>query len=174
MKLLAAQLKTGFNSPLTTSMGRLFDAVSSLLGLTHSATYEGEAAVHLEMSISGNSNAHYNINPAEDKEKLVINDIYLFRQVLEDFLKNVTPGKISLKFHNSLVRAIILMCEKLRENTGAETVALSGGVFQNTFLFLKAFRELEKRGFKVYSNFKVPVNDGGISLGQALIASRYI
>jgi len=174
MKLLAAQLRTGFNSPLTTSMGRLFDAVSSLIGLTHSATYEGEAAVHLEMSVSGNSNAHYNINIIEDKKKHIIDDIYLFRQVLGDFLKNVPAGKISLKFHNSLVKAIIIICEKLRENTGAETVALSGGVFQNTFLILKAFRELEKKGFKVYSNFKVPVNDGGISLGQAFLASKYI
>ena len=174
MKLLAAQLRTGFNSPLTTSMGRLFDAVSSLIVLTHSATYEGEAAVHLEMSVSGNSNAHYNINIIEDKKKLIIDDIYLFRQILDDFLKNVPAGKISLKFHNSLVKAIIIICEKLRENTGAETVVLSGGVFQNTFLFLKAFQGLEKKGFKVYSNFKVPVNDGGISLGQAFIASKYL
>ncbi|OQA22011.1 MAG: Carbamoyltransferase HypF [Actinobacteria bacterium ADurb.Bin346] len=171
MQLVTRQIETGFNSPLTTSMGRLFDAVSSLLNLIHVSTYEGEAAVRLEMAASGTTGKQYTLCLVENNNELIIDDFHLFNQIVADIKNNIAVSIISSKFHNSLAHLILHTCRIHREKSGIDTVLLSGGVFQNHLLLTKTARILKKEGFKVYSNNKVPVNDGGISLGQAFIAA---
>ncbi|MDD5600688.1 MAG: carbamoyltransferase HypF [Actinomycetota bacterium] len=192
---ITKQIETGFNSPITTSMGRFFDAVSSLINCTHISTYEGEAAVNLEMITDYNNDSSYkikiinndnepdstytndkhnnNLNNKRDNNasQYEIDDYYIFSQIFNDLLNNVPANIISSKFHNSLVDIVLKVCLLIKESSGINKVALSGGVFQNNYLISKCFNILKKNGFKVYSNFKVPVNDGGISLGQAYIAA---
>ncbi len=165
------QIETGFNSPVTTSMGRFFDAVSSLLNCTHTSSFEGEAAIHLEMMAGCKHKSRYRIKIVNQDDKYIIDDFYIFGQIFKDILDNVPKDIISSKFHNTLVEIILKVSLTLREASGIGKVALSGGVFQNNYLIDKCFNILKKNGFKVYSNFKVPVNDGGISLGQVYIAA---
>ncbi|MGM0365740.1 MAG: carbamoyltransferase HypF [Actinomycetota bacterium] len=170
IKAVKAQIDSGFNTPVTTSMGRLFDAVSSVIGLTHTVSYEGEAAIHLESVADSVCHALYE----PTIKGFLIDDIDIFRQVINDFSSGTMPDKISAKFHNCLASAILEICKKARTRYNVESIALSGGVFQNNFLLKKAFELLRDNGFKVYTNFKVPVNDGGISLGQAYLAALHL
>ncbi len=173
INVIIKQIETGFNSPITTSMGRFFDAVSSLLNCTHLSSFEGEAAVHLEM-IAANNNGRYRIKISDQDNNYIIDDYYIFSQIFKDILNNVPRGTISSKFHHSLAEIILKVSLAIRESSGISKVALSGGVFQNNYLTSKCFKILKKNSFKVYSNFKVPVNDGGISLGQVYIAAVQI
>jgi hydrogenase maturation protein HypF len=198
--IITKQIETGFNSPITTSMGRFFDAISSLLDCTQISTYEGEAAVNLEMIADYKNNSNYEIkiennnnkknnneqnsvsvnnkkhnnnqnnDGDSDTNQYIIDDYYIFNQVFKDLLGDVPVSIISSKFHNSLADIILKVSLLIKESSGINKVALSGGVFQNNYLIRKCFSVLKKNGFKVYSNFKVPVNDGGISLGQTYIA----
>ncbi len=165
------QTETKYNSPVTTSMGRFFDAVSSLLGLTHINTYEGEAAIHLEMVSGKDVKAGYRIKIDRVDNKFIIDDIGIAGRILEDIRGSVPVGHISAKFHNTLAGIILEISRVVRSERNINKIALSGGVFQNSLLLEKCFRSLKKDGFEVFSNFLVPVNDGGISLGQAYIAA---
>jgi len=102
-----------------------------------------------------------------DNGPFVLDDYHIFRQILDDLENNIKPSVISAKFHNCLVRAIVLISLRAQKKYNIKKIALSGGVFQNNLLLAKSFTLLKKHGFEPYSNFKVPVNDGGISLGQA-------
>jgi hydrogenase maturation protein HypF len=170
--ILKSQIETGFNSPATTSMGRFFDAVSSLLDIAHVVSYEGEAAIKLEMAADLHCNMEYDLSYLGrpgfyENNPFVFDDYQILFQILKDIKNKVDPVIISAKFHNSLARAILLISLELQKKLNIKYIALSGGVFQNNFLLGKSFKLLKKHGFKPYSNFKVPVNDGGISLGQA-------
>jgi hydrogenase maturation protein HypF len=170
--ILRNQIVTGFNSPITTSMGRFFDAVSSLLDISHIASYEGEAAIKLEMAADLNCDLEYDLQYLNkpgfyDNNPFVLDDYHILMQILKDIIKKVGPPIISAKFHNSLARAVLLISLGVQQKYKIQSVALSGGVFQNNLLLEKSFKLLKMHGFKPYSNFKVPVNDGGISLGQA-------
>lgn len=158
-------------SPLTSAAGRLFDAISALIGLCYINTFEGEAAIALESLISENIfdeklSYRYQII---DKNPNAIDFSLMIIQILEDIKNNEDSGMISLKFHNTLVNVIINISEKIRKSFGINDVALSGGVFQNKFLAENAYRLLKINGFNVFLNEQVPCNDGGISLGQAYI-----
>ncbi|MCL6088494.1 MAG: carbamoyltransferase HypF, partial [Actinobacteria bacterium] len=175
------QIESGFNSIKTTSMGRLFDAVSSVLKLTNTATFEGEAAINLEMIAKENCKDFYNFkytneNPDMDNykknRKFIVDDIDLFLKILKDISSGKDFEKISAGFHNTLSEIILDISKKIRENLTINDVVLSGGVFQNNYLIEKTFKLLENEGFNVYTNFKVPVNDGGISLGQAYLGMK--
>lgn len=168
------QIETGFNSPVTTSMGRFFDAVSSLVNCTHISSFEGEAAIHLEMAADCKNKNRYRIKIESYKNNYIIDDFYIFGQIFKDMLDNAPIDIISSKFHNTLTGIILKVSLAVRDSSGIGKVALSGGVFQNNFLVKRCFNILKKNGFKVYSNFKVPVNDGGISLGQAYIAASAV
>ncbi len=174
IELVKKQIDTGFNSPLTTSMGRLFDSVSSALNCTHISSFEGEAAVHLEMTASFKNKSMYKLKiiNSYNGSNYIIDDYYIFLQITKDIINNIPADIISSKFHNTLAEIILEVSHRIREYTGINKVALSGGVFQNNYLIDKCFNILKKNDFKVYSNFKVPVNDGGISLGQAYVAAR--
>lgn len=180
-----SQVLSGFNSPVTTSMGRLFDAVSSLLGIKHIISFEGEAAIGLEMKIDGKlygslinrnksdieKDQRYETSLDKNDKEYIIDDFMIFSRIIDDIKNGKGKSEISYKFHNTLARIVLDISMSVRGKNNIENIALSGGVFQNGYLLDLCFELLENNGFKVYSNFKVPVNDGGISLGQAYFAS---
>ncbi|MHB1347237.1 MAG: carbamoyltransferase HypF [Candidatus Humimicrobiaceae bacterium] len=174
------QIKTGFNSVKTTSMGRLFDAVSSVMGITRVASFEGEAAINLEMKIKKKFKDFYEyiiteeFNAATGESCFIIDDIDLFSKITNDILNGKNFEHISAGFHNTLANIILDLSRMARKRFSINDVALSGGVFQNNYLIDKTFEMLENNGFNVYTNYKVPVNDGGISLGQAYLGMRSI
>jgi len=170
LKLIRSQ----FNSPLTSSMGRLFDAVSALLGICERSTYEGQAAMELEMAMDGDTEEYYPFLYQQEGKCLTINPSPLIRGVLSDIKRGKSPGYMSSKFHNSIITMICSTCHTLRNEWGLNRVALSGGCFQNTYLLSKSIQELMSAGFEVFYHQKVPPNDGGISLGQALIANEIL
>lgn len=174
IELILKQLQTGFNTPATTSMGRLFDSVSSLLDLTHIASYEGEAAVHLQMHASADYLKSYNIKTLIKDSEIVIDVNDLVGKIIYDLIKGIDSVLISAKFHNTVSELIYHLSKIFRDNYNICNVALSGGVFQNRIILEKSFALLREGGFNVYSNFRVPVNDGGISLGQAYYGLKFL
>jgi len=161
-----------FNSPLTSSMGRLFDATSALLGICEQSTYEGQAAMELEMALEGNTEDHYPFDFQQESGSYSISPAPLIRGMLLDLKENRSAGYISAKFHNSIVTMLTGMCSRLREEWNSNRVALSGGCFQNTYLLTQSIARLTRAGFEVLYHQKVPPNDGGIALGQAVIANE--
>lgn len=164
---LKSMLENDFNTVLTSSSGRLFDAVSAVLGIREINSYEAQSAMELEMIVDKNEMGYY---PIEVNDNLIFDQLSIFNSVLEDIKKGVEKGKISARFHNTIAQLILKGCEILRDSAGINTVALSGGVFQNLYLFKKVVNLLKSSGFSVLDHKKVPTNDGGISLGQAIIA----
>jgi hydrogenase maturation protein HypF len=169
--ILQRQLAGGVNSPLTSSAGRLFDAVAGALNVCRSRTYEGQPAVELEMAADDREDGFYPPAIAMEEEVLVLDTLSLFRRVLEDFWRGLNTPRIAARFHNSLVRLLAAACEILRKQTGLATVALSGGVMQNALLFTRLKERLERRGFEVLCHRLTPPNDGSISLGQVAAAA---
>lgn len=167
IKAIESMIKTGLNTVLTSSCGRLFDAVSAVLGIREINSYEAQSAMELEMIADENEDVYY---PFQVRDNLRFDQISIFNSVLEDIKKGVEREKISARFHNTIAYIILKGCEIMREKKGVNTVALSGGVFQNLYLFKKVVNLLKNKGFSVLYHKKVPTNDGGISLGQAIIA----
>lgn len=167
-------IKSLFNSPLTSSMGRLFDAVSALLGICEHSTYEGQAAVELEMAMEGDTDEYYPFLSQCKGECQIIDPAPLIRGILVDLREQRTSGYISSKFHNSIVTMSVNTCCVLRERWKITKVALSGGCFQNTYFLCKSITKLKDSGFEVFVHHQVPPNDGGIALGQALIANELL
>lgn len=168
------------NCPPTSSLGRLFDAVAALLGLRNEAQYEGQAAIELEAQARLAAQA----KPGARAEKSVarypfrietgartLNVIPMIQAIVRDLEQKSPVSLIAWRFHISLVEMLAQASEDLRQQTGLCTVALSGGVFQNRMLLELLIARLETMGFRVYTNQRVPPNDGGISLGQAAIAA---
>ena len=173
LAVLRQQIERGINSPLTSSAGRLFDAVSSLAGLRQMVNYEGQAAIELEMAALEGVEERYDWTPLPG-EPQVIDVRPALREIVEEVRRGTPVGVISARFHNTVADLIARTCDRLREETGLATVALSGGVFQNLFLLERTCRLLEARGFRVLIHHQVPPNDGGIALGQAVIANRVL
>jgi hydrogenase maturation protein HypF len=163
--------RAGTNSPLTSSAGRLFDAVASLLDLRDTINYEGQAAIELEQVADVAEIGYYRAGIA-DSATLVVSGADLVRACAEDLCAGVTVPVIAARFHNGVVDVITRSCAALAERTGVRTVALSGGVFQNLLLLDRVVSTLEGNGFQVLTHSRVPTNDGGISLGQAVIAAQ--
>ena len=166
------------NTPLTSSMGRLFDAVSALLGVCHEVTYEAQAAIELEQ-IVGRSAAvasWHRITPYSfglDTGALPyqIQVGTLFDAILDDVQRAEPTALIAQRFHMTIAAMIVTVCEHLRADRGINVVALSGGVFQNRLLTALTLSQLTASGFEVLYHQQVPPNDGGVSLGQAVMAS---
>ncbi|MFC4056122.1 carbamoyltransferase HypF [Actinomadura syzygii] len=167
---VAALARKGVNAPLTSSAGRLFDAVSAILGVRDVARYEGQAAIELEQRVAPEERGAYPVT-VRDENPLVIQGRDLVRGVVDDLLSGVAVGRIAARFHNGLARAVVVSAGVLRERTGLGAVALSGGVFQNLTLLERVVEGLEEDGFQVLVHSRVPSNDGGISLGQAVVAA---
>ncbi|MEN6352507.1 MAG: carbamoyltransferase HypF [Bacteroidales bacterium] len=164
--LIKEMIISNINSPLSSGAGRLFDAVSALLGLCSEATFDSEAPMRLESVINAETNDFY---PFGTTETIVFADT--FKAILKDIPKLGIPV-ISAKFHNTIARVILKVSKQIRKDTSLNKVILSGGVFQNKYLLEKSSYLLNQNRFKVFTNHIVPANDGGISLGQLAIASK--
>jgi hydrogenase maturation protein HypF len=164
--------RRGVNSPVTSSAGRLFDAVAALLGIRDSINYEGQAAVELEQLTATSRHDPY---PAAitDGQPLTVAGSDLVRAAAHDLLAGVPREVIGARFHRGVAAMIGEACGLLRDRSGLGTVALSGGVFQNLLLLGTVVDLLEGRGFRVLTHSRVPPNDGGISLGQAVVAAAW-
>jgi len=170
IRVILQQIDRRINSPLTSSVGRLFDAVSALLGLCPSISYEGQAAMELEMIADVNEEGAYEFFTTDEDGKEIIRLRPLIAGILEDLEKGVERSVIAGKFHNTLIQIAVFICQKIRDEGGPKKAALSGGVFQNRLLGERMKAALEKAGFEVLTHRLVPCNDGGLSLGQAVIA----
>jgi hydrogenase maturation protein HypF len=168
--IFETMIQRGFNAPLTSSMGRLFDAISSLLSVRDEVHYEGQAAVELEMIADQGERETYLFHIQKDKRPMIIDSEAIIRNVVGDLVKGISTSKISGRFHRTIADMIIKTCEAIRSWKGLNRVVLSGGVFQNIFLLSLVAEGLRKSDFDVYTHHLVPTNDGGISLGQAVIA----
>ncbi|HEX4091028.1 MAG TPA: carbamoyltransferase HypF [Trebonia sp.] len=166
-----AVARSGINSPLTSSAGRLFDAAASVLGVRDAINYEGQAAIELEQLADPASALGGYPAGIEEGEQLRVAGADLIRAVAEDVLGGAPTAVVASRFHHGVADAIGRTCAILRSRTGLGTVALSGGVFQNLLLLDRTVSGLEASGFRVLVHARVPPNDGGISLGQAAVAA---
>jgi hydrogenase maturation protein HypF len=159
-------IQTGINCPLSSGAGRLFDAVSALIGLCSVSTFDSEAPMRLESTIGTGSDLYY---------PFTLGTSVVFAETFKAILADMPVTEISVissKFHNTVARVILEVSEKIRNDTSVDKVVLSGGVFQNKYLLEKTTHELIQNRFKVFTNHQVPANDGGISLGQMVVASK--
>jgi len=167
---LKRMIDRGINTPMTCGLGRMFDAVSALLGICLTRTFEGEPAVMLEMVAGGVDRGAYPFKITGVKE-YVVDTAPIIRSIVED-LKDNTPVKtISQRFHETIARLTVELADTIRLEEGVDTVVLTGGVFQNRILSSRVKRLAEEKGFQAFFNNIVPTNDGGISLGQAVASS---
>ena len=167
--MLRTQLEKGINVHLTSSMGRLFDSVSSLIGLRQEISYEGQAAIELEAIADPNEDGVY---PYEI-EAGIIYPTLMFRQIIMDLNNDMNPSVISARFHNTIASLSVEMIKHIISDTTISAVALSGGVWQNSALLSKTSRLIREMGLKSLIHTLLPPNDGCISLGQAVIAGCY-
>jgi len=171
MITLKRMLQRRFNSPATSSVGRLFDAVASIINLRQEVRFEGQAAMELEFALDGmETDEHYDLRPAAQNPPLVLDWAPMIGAILADVQRGESAGLISARFHNALVEAAVLVAKK----TGVPRVALSGGCFQNHYLTERTVTRLRHEGFQPYWHQRVPANDGGIALGQVMAARRQL
>jgi hydrogenase maturation protein HypF len=167
-KTLQRMIKTETNCPETSSMGRLFDAVSGLLCLRNTVNYEGQAAIELETIANKNETRSYEF---EIENNHVIRAEKIIQQAVDDLLNGCSANEVSVKFHLAVVNLIARIASQIRDERHLNRIALSGGIFQNMFLLDRVCGLLETDGFEVFTHSRVPANDGGISLGQVAIAN---
>ncbi len=160
------------NSPPTSSAGRLFDAVASILGVRDRINYEGQAAVELEQRADPTERGTYDA-PLDAEHPFGVDGLELVRSAVEDLRRGVDRRAIAARFHGGMAKAILEGCRRIRERTGLSAAALSGGVFQNVLLLARTVDLLHQDGFRVLVHSRVPPNDGGISLGQAAAAGAH-
>jgi hydrogenase maturation protein HypF len=181
---IVAMARKGVNSPMTSSAGRLFDAAAAILGVRDAINYEGQAAVELEQLADPGETGAYPADIETSPSAAVplraglaasrggfrARGGDLLHGVVDDLATGIAPEVIAARFHHGVAALIEAGCLLTRERSGLGTVALSGGVFQNQLLLRSAVSRLEARGFRVLVHSRIPCNDGGISLGQAVIA----
>jgi hydrogenase maturation protein HypF len=167
--LLKKAIEKKVNTPWTSSMGRLFDAISSLLSIRDEIHYEGQAAIELEMIADRRIKEEYPFPIRKDEKPMVTDPSEMIRGIVHDLIDGIPSSKISGKFHQTVARLIVETCEMIRSKEKLNRVVLSGGVFQNIFLLSLVTEGLRSSGFDVSTHHLVPPNDGGISLGQAVI-----
>jgi hydrogenase maturation protein HypF len=166
LALVNVMLEKGINCPLTSSAGRLFDAVSALLNICKTASYHAEPPMRLE-SVAKHTSENYAFNAGEE-----ISFKPTFEGILKDIDQKIDVGVISGKFHNTILQVIIKTAQKVSHQRGIKKVVLSGGSFQNRILLKKAENSLKDANFAVFSQSAIPSNDGGIALGQLAIAAK--
>jgi hydrogenase maturation protein HypF len=175
VELICQALDKKINSPWTSSAGRLFDAVSALSGVRSIASYEGQAAIELEMAIDPEEDdACYPFELKDQEGRILIGTRPLFDALLVDLASRVSAGVISRRFHNGMANALAEVARRVRKRTGLNRVCLSGGTFQNLYLFTKLQSLLTNDCFQVFAHSEVPAGDGGLSLGQAMVAASLL
>ena len=173
--LILRMIEQNINSPLTSSCGRLFDAVAALTGIRQEVNYEAQAAIELEMAISCSDRQNtYSFEIMPDEDTWIIGTRPLFAAIMSDLTKHANPGDISRRFHDGLVKMFVRIAELIRQKTGLIRVCLSGGTFNNAYLAQQLELRLAAAGFEVFTQHEVPAGDGGLSLGQAVIAAKTI
>ncbi|MDP8217177.1 MAG: carbamoyltransferase HypF [Candidatus Theseobacter exili] len=175
-EVLLEMIEKGIRSPLTSSAGRLFDAVSAILGFSGRISYEGQAAICLQNIAKAGVNENYSYSYDDKGAAAVVSFASMFKEIFEDIFSGIEKSCIAAKFHNTIAAAITDVCVNIRNTEEINKVVLSGGVFQNDLLLKLTVNCLNSKGFTVYSHSIVPPNDGGIALGQAVVAlakSRY-
>ena len=170
MDLIRTQIERKINTPYTSSCGRLFDAVSAVLEIRKETDYEGQAAVELEAIADINVDKGYPFEIMERNGLKIVSFDRMFRSIIEDIKNNIPVSFISGKFHMTIADVILIVCRKVIKEHNINRVALSGGVFQNRLLLDLTIKRLEAEGMMVLIHRNVPANDGGIALGQAVIA----
>ena len=169
LNAIKGMLRRKLNSPQTSSMGRLFDGVASLINLRQQIRFEGQAAMELEFALDGiKTDEFYNLSLVTCHSSLVLDWSPMIGAILSDVQNGVPGGRISAKFHNALAEAVVAVAKKI----GEQRVMLSGGCFQNRYLTERTVRRLQAEGFRPYWHQRVPPNDGGIALGQVMAAFR--
>jgi len=170
LKTVRSMIARRVNTIQTSSCGRLFDAVASLIGLRQQINFEGQAAIELEMAAAGGEPGAYPFT--------VDTDTVDFRRTIERIVAEVRAGVasplIAARFHNTVAEAIVEVCRRLRAEEKLNRVCLSGGTFQNMKLLARTLAGLRKLGFDVFMHAQAPPNDGGIALGQAVIATEIL
>ncbi len=164
---IVKSIQKELNCPLSCGAGRLFDAVSALLGLCLHSTFEAEAPMRLENQIAENESGSYSY-----KISSVIEFSEMFSEIINDMKQELDVGNIAAKFHNTICDVIVDGVQKINKETGLKKVVLSGGIFQNRYLLERTENNLENLGFEIFSNCTIPCNDGGVSLGQLAIAAK--
>jgi len=173
-KIVFQALERGLNAPLTSSCGRLFDAVSAMLGLCLRIHFEAQAAIALEMAVDEAETSPYREALEGISGEGSLDTAPLVRSVWRDVQRGESPGRIAARFHWTLAELFLQAALRAREKTGIERVGLSGGVFQNVQFFQYLLRRLRQEGFSPLTHRQVPTNDGGLSLGQVVIADRVL
>jgi hydrogenase maturation protein HypF len=187
LRTIEQMIHRGFHAPLTSSAGRLFDAVAAIAGVRSQVSYEGQAAVELEwlatevgddgrypFELESASQGPPRRDSGEPKTSHTIDTRPLIRGVARDVERNVSARVIARRFHSTIVDILETVCEQIRSQLRIETAVLSGGVFLNALLTREVCRRLRSHGFRVYRHRLVPPNDGGLSLGQLAIAARSV
>lgn len=170
MDVITRMIQKKFNSPDTSSLGRLFDGVAALVGIRNEVAFEGQAAMELEMLVAGQSDQVYEYEWMTGRPHLIPTRP-IIQGIVRDIKNKVAVSVISSRFHATLVRLFTDLCVVIREERQLDRVVLSGGVFQNAILLSGLIHRLENQHFRVYTHQQVPPNDGGISLGQAVVAA---
>ncbi len=171
-KILIIKRIDDAREPTTSSCGRLFDAVAAVLGICSVNKYEGQAASELEARAARYEQGYYGYTLEPDDDMWLMDVMPMWRELLADLRQNIGVDRIARKFHLTLAEMFLAALVKLREATGLNRVVLSGGVFHNQILLVRMYQSLKEQGFLVYQHRLVPPGDGGISLGQAIIASE--
>jgi len=171
--ILLRMLERRVNTPLTSSCGRLFDAVSALIGLKDTISYEGQAAIELEQAIEPEDGG-YRGDVRKERDVWILDPLPIVAEAASEVMRKRSAGVISARFHNGMVSMLCDAVQKIGGETGLTRIALSGGVFQNVYLLERMEIELTKLGFAVYSHLEVPSNDACISLGQAYIGAQWL
>ncbi len=188
LSFLCQMMEKNLNSPLTSSAGRLFDAIASLVCIRHRISHESQAAMELEAlayknrfdeglfdkGLSGSA-YDFDLKPGNGDDKcLEISLMPCIRQIVTDLGQGRSPGKIALGFHHTMVQAFLAAALRVSQETGIKRVVLSGGVFNNAIIFNALTRGLEENHLAVYTHTQVPTGDGGICLGQAVVAAAQV
>ena len=167
------QIERRFNSPMTSSVGRLFDAVAALAGVRDRVSFEGQAAIELECLATDVMEDGVYPFKIESGPSLIIDTRPLIAEVADDVRRGQAAAAIARRFHSTLVELIARVCCRIADDTGLRTVILSGGVFMNVVLTAETAARLTDEGFRVYRHQRVPPNDGGLCLGQLAIAGAW-
>lgn len=168
--VISEMISKTVNSPLTSSLGRLFDGVAAIIGLRHRVNFEGQAAMELEMLAADSADAIYDYEWITDNMYKIL-PAPMIRGVVDDVQNGMVIAEISAKFHLTVIRLFADLCDVIRKDRNLNRVVLSGGCFQNATLLTGLIQALEKKNFQVFAHQQVPANDGGIALGQVRVAA---
>lgn len=178
LRAVETMLARGLNTPLTSSAGRLFDAVAALAGVRDRVTFEGQAAMELEwlaMTAPASGCYAFELSASQKQDDthrtLLIDTRPMIQDVASDALLRTEPAIIARRFHTTMVELIVATCVRIRERTRLDVIVLSGGVFMNALLAAEVCARLASQRFRVYTHHRVPPNDGGLCLGQLAVAA---